>query len=61
MYAIEPPRTASGERSLLTRSQFDALRAGTSVFTDADAEAGMIARRLVRFQQGQQRFNAPAW
>jgi predicted permease len=37
MYAVERPRLANGDRSLLTRPQFEALRRDTGVFTDAYA------------------------
>jgi len=37
MYPVERPRRANGDRSLLTRPHFDALRAETNVFTDAYA------------------------
>jgi predicted permease len=45
MFAVERVRTATGERAAFTRAQFDALRRGTSVFTDAYAEvSGMDTR-----------------
>ena len=37
MYGVERPRLADGVRSLFARPQFEALRAETSVFTDAYA------------------------
>ena len=37
MYAVERPRLANGDRSLLTRPRFEALRTETNVFTDAYA------------------------
>jgi predicted permease len=37
MYGVERPRLANGDRALLTRPQFEALRRETSVFTDAYA------------------------
>ncbi len=56
MYAVERPRLADGDRSLLTRPRFEALRSETSVFTDAYAalpgidlrvDGRMMAVRLV--------------
>jgi predicted permease len=46
MYAVERPRLANGDQSLLTRSRFDALRAETSVFTDAYATVSNIDLRV---------------
>ncbi len=37
MYAVERPQLANGDRSLLTRPRFEALRRETRVFTDAYA------------------------
>ena len=37
MYAVERPESATGERSPLTRTRFEALRTETNVFTDAYA------------------------
>jgi putative ABC transport system permease protein len=46
MYAVERPRLANGDRSLLTRPQFEALRRETSVFTDAYAALSDIDLRV---------------
>jgi predicted permease len=46
MYAVERPRLANGDRSLLTRPRFDALRRETSVFTDAYAALPDIDLRV---------------
>ena len=37
IYGVERPRLANGDRSLLTRPRYEALRKETSVFTDAYA------------------------
>ena len=46
MYAVERPRLANGDRSLLTRPRFEALRAETNVFTDAYASLPDIDLRV---------------
>ncbi len=46
MWGVERPRLANGDRPRLTRPQFDALRRGTSVFTDAYAELPDIDLRV---------------
>jgi predicted permease len=46
MYAVERPRLANGDRSLLTRPQFEALRRETRVFTDAYAALPDIDLRV---------------
>ena len=46
MYAVERPRLANGDRSLLTRPRFEALRTETSVFTDAYAALPDIDLRV---------------
>ena len=46
MYAVERPRQANGDRSLFTRPRFEALRAETSVFTDAYATVPDIDLRV---------------
>ena len=46
MYAVERPRLANGDRSLLTRPRFEALRTETSVFTDAYAALNDIDLRV---------------
>jgi predicted permease len=46
MYAVERPPLANGDRSLLTRPRFDALRRETSVFTDAYAAVPEIDLRV---------------
>ena len=46
MYAVERPRLASGDRSLLTLPRFEALRRETSVFTDAYAAVTDIDLRV---------------
>jgi putative ABC transport system permease protein len=46
MYAVERPRLANGDRSLLTRPQFEALRRETCVFTDAYAALSDIDLRV---------------
>ena len=46
MYAVERPRQADGDRSLFTRPRFEALRAETSVFTDAYAALNEIDLRV---------------
>lgn len=46
IYAVEHPRTASGERSLLTRPRFEAMRTETSVFTGAYAALPDIDLRV---------------
>jgi hypothetical protein len=46
MYAVERPRLANGDRSLLTRPRFDALRRETHVFTDAYAALPDIDLRV---------------
>jgi putative ABC transport system permease protein len=46
MYAVERPRLANGELSLLTRPNFEALRTETDVFTDVYAALGDIDVRV---------------
>ena len=46
MYAVERPRLADGDRSLLTRPRFEAMRRETSVFTDAYAALPDIDLRV---------------
>ena len=46
MYAVERPQLANGDRSLLTRPRFEALRRETSVFTDAYAALPDIDLRV---------------
>jgi predicted permease len=46
MYAVERPRLASGDRWLLTRPRFEALRRETGVFTDAYAAVSDIDLRV---------------
>jgi predicted permease len=46
MYAVERPRLANGDRSLLTRPQFEALRVETRVFSDAYAALPDIDLRV---------------
>ena len=46
MYAVERPRLANGDRSLLTRPRFEALRTETNVFTDAYAALPDIDLRV---------------
>jgi putative ABC transport system permease protein len=46
MFAVERPRTSDGERERFTRTQFDALRRETNVFTDAYAIVSDIDSRL---------------
>ena len=46
IYAVERPRGADGGGTLLTRPRFDALRAETSVFTDAYATLPEIDIRV---------------
>jgi predicted permease len=46
MYAVERPQLANGERSLLTRPRFEALRRETRVFTDAYAALTEIDLRV---------------
>ncbi len=46
MYAVERPRQANGDQSLLTRPRFEALRRETSVFTDAYAAVHDIDLRV---------------
>jgi predicted permease len=46
MYAVERPRLANGDRSLLTRPRFEALRRETSVFSDAYAALHDIDLRV---------------
>jgi predicted permease len=46
MYAVERPRLANDEQSLLTRPQFEALRRETGVFTDAYATLQDIDLRV---------------
>jgi putative ABC transport system permease protein len=46
MYAVERPRLANGDQSLLTRPRFEALRRETSVFTDAYATLTDIDLRV---------------
>ena len=46
MYAVERPRLANGDRSLLTRPRFEALRRETSVFADAYAALPDIDLRV---------------
>ena len=46
MYAVERPRLANGDRSLITRPQFEALRRETSVFTDVYAALSDIDLRI---------------
>ena len=46
MYAVERPQLANGDRSLLTRPRFEALRRETRVFTDAYAALPDIDLRV---------------
>jgi hypothetical protein len=46
MFAVERMRTTDGEPPRFTRAQFDALRRGTNVFTDAFAQRGDVDSRL---------------
>lgn len=46
LFGIERPRTAEGERVLLTRPQYEALRRETAVFTDAFAMLPEIDTRV---------------
>jgi predicted permease len=46
MYAVERPRLANGDQSLLTRPQFEALRRETRVFTNAYAALPDIDLRV---------------
>ena len=46
MYAVERPRLANDDPSPLTRSQFDALRTGTNVFTDVYAAVSDVDLRI---------------
>ena len=51
MFAVERPRTSTGERERFTRAQFDALRRETDVFTDAygivsDVDSRLDGRRM---------------
>jgi predicted permease len=46
MYAVERPRLANGDRSLLTGPEFEALRRDTSVFADAYAALPEIDLRV---------------
>jgi predicted permease len=46
MYAVERPRLADGDRSLLTRPYFEAMRTETSVFSDAYAAIPEIDLRV---------------
>ena len=46
MYAVEWPRLANGDRTLLTRPRFEALRRETSVFTGAYAAVHDIDLRV---------------
>ena len=46
MYSVERPGQANGERSPFTRPRFEALRAETSVFTDAYATLTEVDLRV---------------
>ena len=46
MFAVERPRTADGERVRFTRTQFDALRRETSVFTGVYAQISDVDSRV---------------
>jgi predicted permease len=46
MFAVERPRNSDGEHPQFTRTQFDALRRETDVFTDAFAQVSDIDSRV---------------